>query len=140
MLLSYTADADDAGKTVRFYYPTPATEQKIQPGSGAEQFLYHTNQHRLSADDQFLGSIIIRPHRLQTHIEVEDIRSRGGGVKHVESQQFVYDESPIDGIPYSTNAVVVIQTEEDKLDPALSMAREVIPFGHVAVGQRWDSE
>lgn len=137
--IQYTVSEQDNGETCTLRYPTPATERRIQPGSGSEQLLYHSLGDANDDTDVMLGSVILRPHQLPEHMEIEDIRKRGGGKKQAIQGQFLFDKTPIDGIPYPTQGVIVVESSGDKVAQATAMAKQIAPFGHIAIEKRWDT-
>ena len=114
------------GQKAFFTYIARADRERLEPGSGALSPVYHTTLGAESPEDLLLATVVLKPHMLPEHTQIQDIRQRGGGLKPSISRasgQALWDEGPLDGDLYQKQGVVVVQVSEegvDKSDNALS--------------------
>lgn len=110
--------ATSVGQTVVFSYTAVAEQERLIPGSGNIENVYHTLRSQETSEDILLGEVVVRPHMLPQHVKTIDARVRGGGLqegKERRQDQGLWDEGPLDGRLYQKQGGTVLEVPRDLL-------------------------
>lgn len=150
--ISILVPEERVGEEITFTFVAPADRERIEPGSGVLEPVYHSEVGPEGPNDLKLGDIILKPHLLPEHLSIQDQRVLGGGLKEELSRsqgQALWDEGPFDGELFQRQGSIILRVTRELLrqnggplsqEEIRSAAERFAPLGQVIAFDSFEDE